>query len=123
MVSLKINGIDFTEFITEDSYSVYEEPIVETWEDADIHYHEGEYRKRIVGEFELVFITDTDYNRFISNMAIASNDRVTALEVYVGGLTNDLVQGNFFCKVRSTSKRDAKATRTVNKLTMQIKEQ
>lgn len=123
MVSLKVNGIDFTEFITEDSYSVYDDSIVETWEDADIKFHEGEYRKRIVGEFELVFITDTDYNRFINNMAIASNGRVTTLEVYVGGLTNDLVQSNFFCNVKSTSKRDAKATRSVNKLTMQIKEQ
>lgn len=122
MVSLRINGIDFTKFITEDSYSVYPVSIVEEWEDADVTFHEGEYRKRIEGQFELVFISDTDYNNFISNMAIASNGRLTTMEVYVGGITNQMVQSNFFCKITSSSKRDANANRVVNKLNVQIKE-
>lgn len=123
MVSLRINGIDFTQFITEDSYSVYPMSVFEEWEDADVTFHEGEYRQRIVGEFELKFISDTDYNSFISNIAIASNGRLTTLEVYVGGLVNDMVQSNFFCTITSSSKRDANANRVVNTLKMQIKEQ
>lgn len=122
MVSLKINGIDFTKYITEDSYSMDANPVTEEWEDADIHYHEGEYRKRIEGSFELVFITDTDYNNFINNMTIATSDGLTTLNVYVGGLINDMVQSQFYCKIKSSSKRDAKADRVVNKLTVQIKE-
>lgn len=123
MVSLKINGIDFTKFIQVDSYSVYEESIVEEWEDADIHFHEGEYRKRIVGEFELGFVKDTDYNNFISNMAIATDGRSTTLNVYVGGLVNDMVESKFFCTVTSTSRRSDKLEYAANKVKVQIKEQ
>jgi len=123
MVSLRINGIDFTQYIEEDSYSVYSTSIVEEWEDADILLHESEYRKRIEGSFEMVFISDTDYNSFINNMVLATHERLTTMEVYVGGLTNQIVEGNFFCKVKSTSKRDAKAERVVNRLSVEIKEQ
>ena len=122
MVSLKINGIDFTKYITEKSYSVDSNEITEEWEDADIYFHTGTYRNRIEGSFELMFINDTDYNNFINNMAIATSDGLTTLNVYVGGLVNDMVESQFKCKIKSSSKRDAKADRVVNKLTVQIKE-
>jgi len=123
MVSLKINGIDFTKFVQVDSYSVYQESIIEEWEDADIHFHEGEYRKRIVGDFELAFIKESDYNDFINNMTIATDGRLTTLQVYVGGLVNDMVESKFFCTVKSSSKRDISLDYAVNKLSVQIKEQ
>lgn len=123
MVLLKINGKDYTKFVNETSYNVSPTSIVEEWEDADILFHEGEYRKRIEGEFDMVFTLDSEYNDFIADMVIASNGRVTALEVYVGGLTNDVVQGNFFCTVTSASHQKISDARIFNKLNVKIKEQ
>lgn len=73
---VKINGIDFSDFVQESSYKVNETDVFEEWTDGNHIKHRVNYRQKIKGEFQLVFIKAEDFEAFMT----AKKRRLTQME-------------------------------------------
>lgn len=119
MKLLEINGIDFSKHINESSYNVSRQSVYEEWIDANYKIHRSEYRKRVTGSFDMVFIKDEDYDLFLNQINSSNLIRMT---VYVGGLLNRRWVSDFYLTIESKSHREINSSHIFNKLTVKIEE-
>lgn len=71
-VILKINNVDYTQYLRTESYNVIREDVLETWTDANRITRGHVLRTRVTGAVRLVFRA-SDYNTFLGNMQTAKN--------------------------------------------------
>ena len=68
----KLNNKDYTKFLQDDSYNVNSVDIGESWTDANYKKHINQIFK-VQGSFNLVFVKDSDYNTFLSDVESSKN--------------------------------------------------
>jgi len=120
MQLLVIDSIDFTKYINDSTYKVSSQSVYEEWTDANFKIHRSEYRKRIIGSFDMVFVTSADYNAFINKI---KDSNLIKMTVYVGGMINQMKESNFFYSIETQSHREINSDHIFNKITVQIEEQ
>ena len=69
----QLNSNDYTKYLQDDSYSINQVDIGETWTDANFKTHYNKVLK-VQGSFDMAFITDTDYNSFLNDIESATNN-------------------------------------------------
>lgn len=65
MQLFNIGGTDLTKYITVPSYAVNEQDVYKEWEDANGIIHRHVYRKKISGNFTMLFFDKDEYFAFL----------------------------------------------------------
>lgn len=119
---LEINSNDYTNNVQESTYNVNTEDVCNEWEDGFYRKHKDKYRERITGSFDIVFVTDAQYNAFINDIKASSNKNLLTAKFYVGGLTNAIKEAQVYYKLTLTQRRVINSTYTLNKMTFDFEE-
>lgn len=123
MELLRVLGTNLTKYINESSYQVNPEKVYEEWMDANCKKHKSIFRTRAKGKFDLVFVTEADYNSFMGKIHQATNDNVLTAQFYVGGDVNAIQELNVYYDFKTSKHREISKTHIFNKVTMEIEEQ
>lgn len=80
-----INGVDITKHIIKDSYDINSEPLFESWKDANFREHRIYTRKKIKGEFDVIFFDEDNgaYQAFLSTLASATVNNLTTMGLFI----------------------------------------
>ncbi|MCQ2369209.1 MAG: hypothetical protein MJ007_01890 [Paludibacteraceae bacterium] len=119
---LEINGVDYTNNVQESTYKVDTEDVCNEWEDGFYRKHNDKYRERIKGSFDVVFVTDAQYNAFINDVKKASNKNLLTATFYVGGLTNATQSAQVYYRLSLSTRRVINSSYTLTKLTFDFEE-
>lgn len=122
MIRAKIGDIDITPFINEKSYKMDSVPVENKWTDANYAEHIDEVRRRVVGSFDLAFVTDEQYNEFITLVNNNKAGNLLTITVYVGGDVNMLQTINAYYKMTYKKRNEAMQGYIVTILNMAISE-
>lgn len=119
---VKLGNTDITQYINESSYVMASEPVYNEWTDANYTTHRDEVRRRIKGSFTLAFVTDTDYNAFITALNSVKNGNVITVTLYVGGDINSSQTIYAYYSIKPIKRRQVSAGYIVSLMTMTIEE-
>ena len=117
-----LGNTDITQYINESSYIMSSEPVYNEWTDANYTTHRDEVRRRVKGSFTLAFVTDTDYNAFITALNAVKVGNVITVSLYVGSDINDIRTIYAHYSITPTKRRQASEGYVVSLMTMTIEE-
>lgn len=82
---VSIGGVDVTQHIYKEEYSVYEtDELVDEWQSANGRHHEHWLRPRVMGTIKFAFFTPGDYADFITLFNDNVNEsKVLTITVFV----------------------------------------
>lgn len=122
MIRAKIGDIDITPFINEKSYKMDSVPVENKWTDANYAEHVDEVRRRVTGSFDLAFITDEQYNDFITLLNNNKSGNLLTITVYVGSDINNLQTIYAYYKMTYKKRNEAMQGYIVTIVNMSISE-
>lgn len=122
MIRAKIGDIDITPFINEKSYKMDSVPVENKWTDANYAEHVDEVRRRVTGSFDLAFITDEQYNEFITLLNNNKSGNLLTITVYVGSDINNLQTIYAYYKMTYKKRNEAMQGYIVTIVNMSISE-
>lgn len=113
---------DISQYINYTTYKVDSEPVYNEWIDANYTTHRDEVRRRIKGSFQLAFVTDTDYNAFLTLLNNNKSGNLLRIKVYVGSDINSMQDIICHYSLKTDSRKEANDSYIVTLLTMSIEE-
>lgn len=122
MIRAKIGDIDITPFINEKSYKMDSVPVENKWTDANYAEHVDEVRRRVTGSFDLAFVTDEQYNDFITLLNNNKSGNLLTITVYVGSDINNLQTIYAYYKMTYKKRNEAMQGYIVTIVNMSISE-
>lgn len=122
MILAKLGDVDITNYINYTSYKVSSEPVYNEWTDANYRKHRDEVRRRVTGSFDLAFITDDQYNSFLTLLNNNKTGNLLSIKLYVGSDVNALVDCYCYYKMSLQSRKEANANYIVTIVTMDLEE-
>lgn len=78
-----VNGVDITNFIDKDTYSVNAEDMYESWQNANFVEQRIYIRSRVSGSFTIRCGKGLTYSDFLANWEAAVEDRVVTIGLWV----------------------------------------
>jgi len=122
MILAKLGDVDITNYINYKSYKVSSEPVYNEWTDANYRKHRDEVRRRVTGSFDLAFITDDQYNSFLTLLNNNKTGNLLSIKLYVGSDVNALVDCYCYYKMSLQSRKEANESHIVTIVTMDLEE-
>ena len=123
---ISINGVDLSEHIQKQEYSVNAEKINHTeWQDANGKYHECKLRTRVTGSIGLAFYKPDDYQNFLNALAIATDSEdVLTITVFISNM-NKTEEIKVYYTLTSAGHLDYDllSGAAIDKVTLEIREQ
>lgn len=118
---LTINGINLSKYVQESTYNINSEPVYEEWTDGEWSVHKTQVRTRVKGSFDLVFVTEADFNSFKALIDANTTDNLLAVNVHVLNLgANKNV--NVYYKINGSKVAEISATHVYKRFKMEIEE-
>ena len=123
-MSVVIGSVDISGQIQETSYKVDREDVYTSVKDADGVEYRNVYRTKVVGSFDVWFVTGhgVSYSDFISAISGATTNNVTLLTLDVQN-TATSASINCYCKIKTKSERKINSTTTLKIVTVSVEEQ
>lgn len=119
---IKIGNTDITKYVQESTYKLNSVDKYVSWEDALFRQHKRKVRSQIIGSFELVFVTESDFADFVSLIHDNSASNTLIMTVYVSN-TGETVTKHFFYKLSSSVSRRISDAYTFKRLIFELEEQ
>lgn len=116
-----INSNDYTKYIQDGTYNINKVDIGDSWTDGNYKQHRNHVLK-VQGTFDMAFITDDEYDDFLSDIEAAkNNDGYVVCNIFV---VNKNISENIECYLNVTTKnyRPVNAYNVVNMITVSIEE-
>ena len=113
---------DITQYINHKTYKVDSVPVEHVWTDANHIDHTDELRRRVEGSFELAFLSDTDYNSFLTLLNGSKSGNLLTIQVYVGGDVNAIQTIVCTYKLSMKSRQESDMGYVVTILNMSIRQ-
>lgn len=118
----QIGTLDITPYIQESTYSINSFPISISWMDGNYKTHWDVVREKVAGSFELVFITQSDFNNFLSALAAVTSGGISTISLDV---KNKGTYGSYrvHYDLESILDREISSTNAYKRYTMTLEEE
>lgn len=122
MILASINGTDISNYIQESTYEINQRDVYKGWMDANYNIHREKIRTRVVGSFDLVFLTETDYTAFLTLLNTNTDaSGMLTITLYVTNI-NASASYNVFFEFENNVNREISANYFYKRCTMDIEE-
>ena len=117
----QIGNTDITKWIQESTYDMNAEDVYEEWEDGNLHKHHSSVRDRVQGSFDLVFVTDSELDNFITLLNSNTTENYVIITVWVSN-KNASQECQMFYTFKNTSNRQISNDYVYKRFTMTLTE-
>lgn len=117
---LSIGGVSYDSYIQKDTYQMARNDIGYSWKDANHRKHIQQILK-VQGFFEIGFVTDAQYNAFLSSISDATDDGYVTCTVFVQDMNQDK-EIEAILTIKPSIHRKVSGTNNVNVVSVEIEE-
>jgi hypothetical protein len=117
-----IGGVDITPYIQETSYDVNQYEEYEEWKDGNRKKHREVMRTYVEGDFDLVFVTASDLNAFLTLLENNKVDGHLPITLYIQNLNQNKVCSVLY-EFKATKDRQISNTYFYKRFKMSIVEE
>ena len=86
---VSIGNTDITSYVQETTYTMNQFDEYEEWKDGNRTKHRETMRTYVEGSFDLVFVTETAFNNFLTLLNNNTTDGVLTITVYVQNINQN----------------------------------
>lgn len=116
-----IGTTDITAYINESSYDVNAVQYGDEWIDGNYDRHFRPKGNKVEGKFTLAFVTESDYNSFITLLESNTVDGYTTATVF-DGVSNTGVQGLYRFIRKMTKRKIISQNNTLQLIDVEVKQ-